>query len=358
MRVLGKLGGNGSPLVLATVLFALCLGSISFGNAPTGMFKSLDRLKVGLASVRIAKESATKRLRQLQSEYKQLVDQMSTTSLSISKDEALRYNDQVRPQVKRLADRVLKPTPPNIATLRKRLHQQLAEGEIRLLAQLLIGIRTVITTGDVEDAIENLPSIDSFREKVGARKPLPAKSAEPEDSDRDRKHEVAEQIEFLKAKIAKCERDEKHIRAEIRVVSTQGDQDEPTLSRNAPLLRPIDTRQTSSFGMRMHPIYNEERMHKGIDFAGAYGTRVNAAAAGKVTFSGELNGFGNIVIIEHREGFETAYAHLSQLNVEVGDRIGAGYKIGEVGSSGMSTGPHLHFEVRVNGRQVDPADYL
>jgi murein DD-endopeptidase MepM/ murein hydrolase activator NlpD len=308
--------------------------------------------------VRIAKESATKRLRQLQSEYKQLVDQRSTHSLSISKDEALRYNDQVRPQMKRLADRVLEPTPTNIATLRKRLHQLLTEGEIRLLAQLLIGTRTVITTGDVEDAIENLPSIDSFREKVGARKPLPAKSAEPKDSDRDRKHEVAEQIEFLKAKIAKCERDEKHIRAEIRVVSTQGDQDEPTPSRNAPLLRPIETRQTSSFGMRMHPIYNEERMHKGIDFAGAYGTRVNAAAAGRVAFSGEISGFGNIVIIEHHEGFETAYAHLSQLNVEVGDRIGAGYKIGEVGSSGMSTGPHLHFEVRVNGKQVDPADYL
>jgi len=363
MSVLGDSTRKSSPLFVVTLALVFCFGSVSSASANKGKYKSLDRLKAGLRSVRTAKEAAIIKLTQLQAEHKQLSDQKSFVKVHAFEEEAIRYADQVRPEVQQLADRVLKPTPQNTASLRRRLHQQLAEGEIKLLAELLIGKRIVITTADVEEAVEKLPSIDAFRKIVGeamprATKLRTSKTADSADTDQDQKDEIAEQIEFLKAKIAKCERDEKHIRAEIRVVSSQGDQDELTPSRGAPLLRPIDTRLTSAFGMRMHPIHNEERMHKGIDFAGPYGTRVNAAAAGKVTFSGELNGFGNIVIIEHREGFETAYAHLSQLNVEVGDRIGAGYKVGEVGSSGMSTGPHLHFEVRVNGKQVDPADYL
>ena len=363
MSVLGDSTRKGSPLFLATFALALCFGSVGSVSAAKGKYKSLDRLKAGLRSVRTAKQSAATKLKQLQAEHTLLNSQSSYVKVYTSEEEAIKYAARVRPEVQQLADKVLLPTPPNVASLRRRLHQQLAEGEIRLRAELLIGKRNVITTSDVEEAIERVPSIDVFRQKVGAAKPtapkLPAtKAAEPEDTDRDRKDEVAEQIEFLKTKIAKCERDEKHIRAEIRVVAAQGDETEQPPSRQAPLLRPIDTRLTSNFGMRMHPIHNEERMHKGIDFAGPYGTRVNAAAAGKVIFSGQATGFGNIVVIEHRAGFETAYAHLSQLNVEVGDRIGAGYKVGEVGSSGMSTGPHLHFEVRVNGKQVDPADYL
>lgn len=341
----------------------LCLGSVTSVSANKGKYKSLDRLKAGLRSVRAAKTLATSKLQLLQSEQKRLSEQKSFVKVYASEDEAIRYSERVRPEVQQLADRVLKPTPSNIDSLRRRLHQQLVEGEIKLLAELLIGKRAVLTLADVEEAIDRLPSIDSFRSIVGAAKPLAPKriadkAAEPEDVDRDPKDEVSEQIEFLKTKIAKCERDEKHIQAEIRVVSAQGEPEDEPPTRRAPLLRPIDTRQTSAFGMRMHPILQEERMHKGIDFAGPYGTRVNAAAAGRVVFSGQATGFGNIVVIEHRAGFETAYAHLSQLNVEVGDRIGAGYKVGEVGSSGMSTGPHLHFEVRVNGKQVDPADYL
>ncbi len=362
MRVFGASGRKGSSLILATIALALCFGSAEMVSASKGKYKSLDRLKAGLRSVRTAKASSVAKLKQLQREQVSLNEQRSYVKVYAADEEAIRYAENVRPEVQQLADRVLKPTPPNIASLRRRLHQQLADGEIKLLAELLIGKRQVLSNSDVEEAIDRLASIDAFRTAVGAAKPaakktVAAKAAEPEDTDRDRKEEVDDQIDWLKRKIAKCELDEKHIRAEIRVVSSQGDQEEQP-ARRAPLLKPIDTRQTSGFGMRMHPILHEERMHKGLDFGGPYGTRVNSAAAGRVTFSGQMNGYGNIVIIEHRPGFETAYGHLSQLNVEVGDRIGAGYKVGEVGSSGMSTGAHLHFEVRVNGQQVDPADYL
>lgn len=363
MGVFGSIGRKFSSPVLAAVALALCFGSVESVSASKGNYKSLDRLKAGLRSVRSAKALAVAKLKELQFEQQSLNEQRSYVKVYAAEEEAVKYAENVRPEVQQLANRVLKPTPPNVASLRRRLQQQLADGEIKLLAELLLEKRSVVSNTDVVEAIDRLPSIDAFRSIVGTakpsqKKPITTRAAEPEDTDRDRKEEVSEQIEFLKAKIAKCERDEKHIRAEIRVVSSLDDQEPETAPRRAPLLRPIDTRQTSGFGMRMHPILHEERMHKGLDFAGPYGTRVNAAAAGKVIFSGQANGFGNLVVIEHREGFETAYAHLSQLNVEVGDRIGAGYKVGEVGSSGMSTGPHLHFEVRVNGKQVDPADYL
>lgn len=363
MRVLGDSTQQKTRLGFVALALVLSFSTSGFGSANKGKYKSLDRLKAGLQSVRRAKTSALAKLNELQREQQSLNEQRSYVKVYAAEAEAIKYASGIRPEVQQLADRVLIPTPPNIGSLRRRLHQQLADGEIKLLSELLIGKRSVISTSDVEEAIEALPSIDAFRAAVGASKStakrqVADKAAEPEDADRDRKEEVRDQIDFLKMKIAKCELDEKHIRAEIRVVSNLNDDEVPVSTRRAPLLRPIEARQTSSFGMRMHPILHEERMHKGLDFGAPYGTRVNAAAAGRVTFSGQMNGYGSIVIIEHREGFETAYAHLSQLNVEVGDRIGAGYKVGEVGSSGMSTGPHLHFEVRLNGVQVDPTDYL
>lgn len=355
--------GRSSAWVVGVVALALCFGSAELGVASKGKYKSLDRLKVGLKSVRTAKELAKGKLKQLLIEQQRLNEQKSYVKVYAAEAEAVKYAENVRPEVQELADRVLKPTPPNVASLKRRLHQQLADGEIKLLGELLVGKRAVLTAKDVEEAIDNLPSIDKFRSAVGAAKPttkrqLAEKAAEPEDSDRDRKDEVSDQIEFLKKKIAKCERDEKHIRAEIRVVTTLGDQDVPVQSKRTELQRPVEGRLSSGFGMRVHPILHEERMHKGVDFAGPYGTPVKSAAQGRVTFAGPMNGYGNIVIIEHRPGFETAYGHLSAVNVEVGDRVGAGFKVGEIGSSGLSTGPHLHFEVRVNGQQVDPADYL
>ncbi|QMW23370.1 M23 family metallopeptidase [Sandaracinobacteroides saxicola] len=118
---------------------------------------------------------------------------------------------------------------------------------------------------------------------------------------------------------------------------------------------PIDgARMSSGFGMRLHPVLGYSRLHQGVDFAAPTGTPVMAAAAGRVTFSGWHGGHGNYVRVQHRPGLETAYAHLSRLNVRNGQMVGQGQIIGLVGSTGLSTGPHLHYEVWMNGRAVDP----
>ena len=99
-------------------------------------------------------------------------------------------------------------------------------------------------------------------------------------------------------------------------------------------------------------------MHEGIDLGAAYGTPIAAAAAGTVIYAGWLGGYGNLTVIDHGGGLATAYGHQSQITVTVGQQVGQGEIIGNVGSTGHSTGPHLHFEVRIDGQAVDPLGYL
>jgi len=113
-------------------------------------------------------------------------------------------------------------------------------------------------------------------------------------------------------------------------------------------------RLSSGFGMRFHPILNYSRMHQGIDFAAPTGTPVVASAGGRVAQAGWGGGYGNLIVIDHGKGMRTRYAHLHRMNVKTGQQVSQGQVIGQVGSTGMSTGPHLHYEVWQNGRPVDP----
>jgi len=115
---------------------------------------------------------------------------------------------------------------------------------------------------------------------------------------------------------------------------------------------------TSSFGERVDPIDGSVRSHHGIDLGAASGTPIKAAAPGRVVFAGERGGYGNLVIVEHADGVRTRYAHCRQIDVAVGQEVDAGAVIAQVGSTGRSTGPHLHFEVRRGEVAVDPAEWL
>ncbi len=108
----------------------------------------------------------------------------------------------------------------------------------------------------------------------------------------------------------------------------------------------------------MHPIFHEMRMHTGIDIGAGYGAPVHAAATGVVVTAGVISGYGNAVVIDHGDGIATLYGHLSRFAVRTGQRVDVGQTVGAVGNTGNSTGPHLHFEVRVRGVPVDPMAYL
>lgn len=122
--------------------------------------------------------------------------------------------------------------------------------------------------------------------------------------------------------------------------------------------RPVNGPMTSGFGMRFHPILKRRRMHAGIDFGARQGTPIHASADGIVIAATYTQGYGNMVIIDHGGGISTLYGHCSRISVGGGQRVKRGDVVGAVGSTGLATGPHLHFEVRVNGRPVNPLGRL
>jgi murein DD-endopeptidase MepM/ murein hydrolase activator NlpD len=117
-------------------------------------------------------------------------------------------------------------------------------------------------------------------------------------------------------------------------------------------------RVTSNFGARIDPLDGSKKFHTGVDLAGSEGTPIHAAAGGIVKNAGPRGGYGNAVEIDHGNGISTLYGHASSVDVKPGQRVAPGQEVARVGETGRATGPHLHFEVRVEGRPIDPATAL
>ncbi|MFT7182672.1 MAG: murein DD-endopeptidase MepM/ murein hydrolase activator NlpD, partial [Planctomycetota bacterium] len=149
-----------------------------------------------------------------------------------------------------------------------------------------------------------------------------------------------------------------------RVASLMGGLERASLMKIAvdrlPLAKPVRAsfRFTSGFGVRRDPKNGRARMHNGTDFAAGRGTAIYATGEGVVTFAGWQSGYGRVVKIRHAFGFETVYAHMDKTRTRVGDRVAQGDRIGDMGSTGRSTGVHLHYEVRVLGKPVNPLKYI
>ena len=126
----------------------------------------------------------------------------------------------------------------------------------------------------------------------------------------------------------------------------------------APMVSPSYGTITSRFGWRIHPIFGTREFHTGLDIANRYGTPVRAALGGIVRFAGWMAGYGRLVVVDHGGGLQTTYSHLSAMLVSLGERVLKGQVLGQIGSTGWSTGPHLFFEVRRNGVPVDPIPLL
>ena len=165
--------------------------------------------------------------------------------------------------------------------------------------------------------------------------------------------DVQYQIDHFEGEIDTLEEDAERIKAEIRARQS-ADTERP----GGALLWPTSGSVTSGFGYRIHPISGVRKLHTGIDIDGAYGQAIVAAASGTVILASWYGGYGQAVVIDHGGGLATLYAHMSSMAVSSGGRVSAGDVIGYVGSTGYSTGSHLHFEVRENGNPVDPMAYL
>ncbi|SFI07346.1 Murein DD-endopeptidase MepM and murein hydrolase activator NlpD, contain LysM domain [Tindallia magadiensis] len=166
--------------------------------------------------------------------------------------------------------------------------------------------------------------------------------------------QLAEDKQALEAQLDQLEQEARNL--EQVLVNLQSDRDYEGGEMRWPV--PGHSRISSPYGNRIHPILGTNRFHSGIDIPAPTGTDIIAAGPGTVAFSGSRGGYGRTIFIDHGGGIITLYAHCDRLIVSEGERVTAGQVIAKVGSTGMSTGPHLHFEVRKNGKYVDPMPWL
>ncbi len=172
--------------------------------------------------------------------------------------------------------------------------------------------------------------------------------------------EINQNIETMEAMEAQLEAEQKRIQELIRSREQQQKSDGSlgTYSGGAMVWPTPSTRYiTSEYGWRVHPILGTNRFHSGVDIGAWQGADILSANSGTVIFSGVNGGYGNCLIIDHGGGIKTLYGHCSKLLVANGERVSAGQKVAYVGSTGLSSGPHLHYEVYVNGSTVDPMSY-
>jgi len=147
--------------------------------------------------------------------------------------------------------------------------------------------------------------------------------------------------------------------ASLDTVRQFGDSiDNPATHSSSRFVLPAEGRLTSPFGMRVHPISGRMQMHDGVDMAMPVGTPVKSTASGEVVFAGSKRGYGNTVVIEHPNGYRSLYAHLDSIDVKKGDQVEKSQRIAESGNTGVSTGPHLHFEIQKGGRPCNPIDFV
>ncbi|GLR47172.1 M23 family metallopeptidase [Sphingomonas astaxanthinifaciens] len=248
-----------------------------------------------------------------------------------------------------------------------------AEQRVQLIEQRQKVLATMIAGGDVDPA--SLP-------KVSEAKPLPAALAAPlEAAERKLSAQEAAAADRLEARYAMTAAELKKLGLSPQRLAVGGPfepatKSDPTFKAlfnswkkldslqdgviAVPSDKPVKTADfTSSFGVRNDPFGRGAAMHAGIDLAGPLGTPIYATADGTVTAAGFNNGgYGNLIKIDHGRGIETRYGHLSAIGVRAGDRIKRGQLIGRMGSTGRSTGSHLHYEVRIDGRAVNPIPFM
>lgn len=171
--------------------------------------------------------------------------------------------------------------------------------------------------------------------------------------------QLRKQKSALEREYDEFDEESRRIEAQIRAyqAAMRGKGEEVTPYKGS-LMTPVKGRMSSGFGMRFHPVLKQNRMHNGLDIAAPSGTPIHAAAPGVVITAGWLRGYGNTVIIDHGGGLSTLYGHASRIYVRSGQRVSRGDRIAAVGATGLATGPHLHFETRVNGTPVNPRSRL
>lgn len=352
--------------------------------------QKVDALKNDLNSVKSRRESlktkldATRRevkvvrgdVREMDQQLGTLEDQLSETTsrLSDSRLEQARLARELVAAGERLKDKR--------EQMQKRLRNLYVRGDASVISAF-VGVESVGDLASRKYIVERIANKDRglFDEVVALREGISRRKrrtdelvvgidslAKKQQSQQSFVQEVRDQknthLRDLRGQQAELERLVARLNAEERSIEAQiasyqagpGSQSLPAFTGR--LSRPVSAPVTSKYGMRFHPILKINRLHGGVDFGARAGTPIRAAGSGIVITATYSSGYGNMVVIDHGGGISTLYAHCSSIGVIKGQKIARGQVVGAVGSTGLSTAPHLHFEVRVRGKTVNPMSYF
>ncbi len=338
----------------------------------------LDEIDGELASIDAELATANARLAEAQQEVDRL--QARYVGLTRRQREATRARDRVEDDVADLAAELYRRAGGNEAAavtslaLDAETPGELFAGTRYLANAVQDGRREILELRSLEEQVASMRDLlEERRDEARAARDVVAREqaqiaalkARQEEARREASATIARQeqlVEEIHAKKHQFNARIEELRAESNRIAgflrdRQGGQ---TLAPGGSglLALPIAAPITSTFGQRRHPILGTTRLHAGVDLGAGHGTPVHASAAGEVVWAGPRGGYGNTVIIDHHNALATLYAHQSSVAVSVGQTVEQGQVVGAVGSTGLSTGPHLHWEVRERGTPVDPLRYL
>lgn len=372
---------NQKTIYIYFIIFMFILSSVSaFGN-------SIDRLNEKIEEKNEQTKETSNQLSGVQKQHKSVIAQLKETEAQIEKvekeieDVKIEISDaednifDTLEQLTEAEDNILK----NNDALSSRLSVMYKNGNIGYLEVLLSSrnFTEVLTNIDmikriINSDVELLKFMKEQRDIIESKKiQLEIKRSKllvlkndvegkqerlivsRGNQDRLRKELLKDEQE-LKALLDRHQKDAERLEKELTKLLSAGEYVGGEMQWPAPGFKRI----TSPFGYRIHPILKTRRMHSGIDIATPRGTTIVAATRGTVVFSGVFGGYGRTIIIDHGGGIMTLYAHNSRLLVKVGQKVLRGQRVALAGSTGMSTGPHLHFEVRKNAKVVDPIPWV
>lgn len=373
------------------ICFALCLSLLLFVSAQTSTKtkEKVTTLKGDLKEVRSDKKVEVKKLNAVRADMREVKDDLAGVDNRM---------ESIEGSIHKVEDRIeiLGAEKERLTTQLGRANQELKEksavAEERLRYILMHGSASVVTAFVGAQNISELASrkfvhetvatkdrelfesVQLLRDKIAQNKKRTEQNIDENAAllvKRRQEHatwnelrnekqtilnKLTDKAEKIEALVKKFNDEEAAIQRKIEEYMSSGVG--MAGSRPGKLLLPVNGRFSSGFGMRNHPVLRRARMHTGQDIAAPTGTSIRAAASGTVITASRMGGYGNVIILSHGGGMTTLYGHCSKLLVSSGDKVSRGQVIGRVGSTGLSTGPHLHFEVAINGRKVNPRGYL
>lgn len=302
----------------------------------------LDRLRAELRTTRVELKTAEERLAREQAAFEQAV-------VSLYKTRELTYLDVL----------VRASSFDDLVGTYRVMHDVVGAGD-DLLARLdaaraAVEEEQAALTRKQEEAARAAAELEEQRSSLAA---LRAAQQEQRDAAYAARQDKGAALAAVSADLAELERQEDALLAQSQSLAAIINGNSGSGHGTGSMIWPVNGTVTSGFGYRIHPILGKRILHTGIDIAAGSGTSIWAADGGKVIYATWVSGYGNTVAIDHGGGISTLYAHQSSMAVSYGQTVKKGQVVGYVGSTGYSTGPHLHFEVRVNGTPVDPMGYL